>query len=94
MKYPLYNSLLEMNVGSDYQVSFIFHVPSLNLNQRKIMYSLILHHYFKDHDVSNSIPIPYGGTLMHGNKGILNNLDNLPKKLQSVLFAYVKSIKG
>ena len=94
MKYPLYDELASMKVGEDYQVSFIFHAASLTLEQRKVLYALILHHHFKDNDVSNSGRIPYGGTLMHGNKGVLTDLNNIPKKLRSVLYAYVKSIKG
>ncbi len=90
----IYKKLVAMDVGDEYQLSFIHHSRSLPINHRKNLQALILYYYFTEHDLSDNIAIPYGGSSLHADKGLLYNLNKLPPKLRKVLFAYVKCIKG
>jgi hypothetical protein len=50
--------------------------------------ALIIHHEAMNGGLQ---PVPYGGTIMVGGKGVLNRIENMPPVLQRIIAEYVQT---
>ena len=93
--FPLYDRLSQASqnivVNSEYFKLVAMTINSLDKDQSRIIYALILHHSNITGQLSREIP-SYGGKDNRKSKGILYDFHNLPQDLKSIIALYVISL--
>lgn len=104
ISFPLYDALLpKATIATPPEwKSLTPLIGNLTIEHTETIFALILHYYvleqsgkipgFVPHQ-RKDLPIPYGGKVFEGGKGLLYNVNNLPLLLQQVISEFVKSIQ-
>lgn len=105
--YPLYDQLLaSVTARGTYDVDIkrvcntisglAQHLPPAQATEHyEEIQALIIHHdaltSLPTAASSSPQPVPYGGTVMVGGKGVLNRIENMPPVLQRIIAEYVQT---
>lgn len=95
---PLYQNLYDQT-GHGRQMNWAVassKLGSLNEKEMEILYVLILCYYYQENKsfLDKKKMTPYKGKLMDGNKGVLYTINELPNRLQQIVYEYIEMIRS
>lgn len=94
-KFPLYDNLCQdisdTKLNTAQKKSFIKRVEKIDKSGYELVYALIKMYQMENNECSTSFTLPYNGKYNNNNNEMTFDLDEIPGKLQQILYKFLSA---